>query len=496
MEKSPIAQSYFLKLTDKSDWDIETVKIFDSMVNWINETTFDLDIYPNQYEIVTTEQMLDAYSLTGLPLSYNHWKFGKDFAVNESSYKRGQMGLSYEMVINSNPCISYNMEENSTCLLLLVMVHAGIGHNAFFRNNYLFKQWTNADSIIEYMSFAKKYITKCEEKYGYEEVETILDACHSLMNYGVSKYKKPFDLDSEEEERRLENVEVDDFDWYNHHLWKKTLPKQSNETTKDVSFSPEENILYFIEKNSPVLKVWQKEIVRIVRKIAQYFYPQGQTKTINEGVATYIHHTLINELSDRGYLSDKFMLEFYHHHSNVVYQRPEAPFNPYTLGFNIIKDVERIVTNPTEEDKEWFPDLIGREWKDVFKEMIEGYKDDSFIHQFLSPKVIRDMKMFSISDEENAKNYTVENIHNEFGYKEIREKLANSKNRSNYVPEINVVNVDWFGDRSLTLEYTPLRDKRLKDESLMDVCDYVERLWGFEVIMVDSDTGIEVYNTQ
>ena len=86
------------------------------------------------------------------------------------------------MIINSNPCISYNMEDNTTCLTLLVLAHAGMGHNHFFKNNYLFKQWTQADAIVDYMVFAKNYIAKCEEKYGFEEVELTLDACHALMS--------------------------------------------------------------------------------------------------------------------------------------------------------------------------------------------------------------------------------------------------------------------------------------------------------------------------
>ena len=485
MKKSPISKEEFIKMTDSPDWDIEVVKKFDEMVEWINETTFDLSLYTNQYEIVTAEQMLDAYSLVGLPLSYTHWKFGKDFSMNESSYKRGQMGLSYEMIINSDPCISYNMEENSTCLLLLVMIHAGIGHNAFFKNNYLFKQWTDATSIIDYMNFAKKYVSKCEELYGEEEVEKVLDAAHSLMNYGVSKYKKPYDMDVENESNRIDEETLNDIS--NNHLWYNTLPKKKEIEKEEPSFDPEENILYFLEKNSPVLKVWQKELIRIVRKVSQYFYPQGQTKTINEGVATYIHHTLVNELSDRGYLSDKFMIEFYKHHSNVVYQQPHAPFNPYTLGFNIIKDVERIVKNPTEEDREWFPDLIDREWKDVFKEIVEDYKDDSFIYQFLSPNVIRQMGMYNVTDDKVDTEVLISDIHNDEGYKRIREGLAKSKNRAAYVPEINVVDVDWFGNRTMTLRYTAYNDKKLNKPSLRDVVEYIKSLWGFTVKLVDEN---------
>ncbi|STF39522.1 SpoVR family protein [Escherichia coli] len=34
---------------------------------------------------------------------------------------------------------------------------------------------------------------------------------------------------------------------------------------------PQENLLYFMEKNAPLLESWQREILRIVRKVSQYF---------------------------------------------------------------------------------------------------------------------------------------------------------------------------------------------------------------------------------
>ncbi len=85
---------------------------------------------------------------------------------------------------------------------------------------------------------------------------------------------------------------------------------------------PQENILYFIEKNAPLLQPWQREIVRIVRKIAQYFYPQGQTKVMNEGWASFWHYTLLHALYDEGLVTDEFMLEILHNHTNVIVQPP------------------------------------------------------------------------------------------------------------------------------------------------------------------------------
>ncbi len=53
-----------------------------------------LDVYPNQIEVITAEQMLDAYSSVGMPLFYKHWSFGKQFAFQEASYRKGLDGAS------------------------------------------------------------------------------------------------------------------------------------------------------------------------------------------------------------------------------------------------------------------------------------------------------------------------------------------------------------------------------------------------------------------
>ena len=276
------------------------------------------------------------------------------------------MGLAYELVINSSPCISYNMEENTTCLMILVLAHAAYGHNHFFKNNYLFKQFTHADHIIDYMQFAKNYISECEEKYGLEEVELTLDACHALMNYGVDKYKKPVKLSPLEEKERFKQ-KVEDDRILENVIWK-TIPKQEEkkERIKNFPETPEENILYFLEKNAPYLKEWQREIVRIVRKISQYFYPQGMTKVLNEGCATFSHYEIINKMWEEGYLTDGFMLEFLHNHSNVIFQpgfdsKYYSGINPYTLGFNILKDIKRMSLEPTDEDYKWFPTIAGNQ---------------------------------------------------------------------------------------------------------------------------------------
>ncbi len=341
-------------ISDDSEWSFELLEQYDKVIGQI-AAEYGLKTFPNQIEVITSEQMIDYYSAVGMPLGYFHWSFGKQFMEVEQHYRRGHMGLAYELVINSDPCIAYLMEENTLTMQAIVIAHACYGHNSFFKNNYLFKSWTNPKAIIDYLLFSKNYIAECEKKYGFEAVENILDACHALMNFGVDRYHRPQKL-SLEEEKNLQRQREAYLQAQVNELWR-TIPRKKNKTSEDdiepFPKEPQENILYFIEKHAPLLEPWQREVVRIVRKIAQYFYPQKQTKVMNEGWACFWHYTLINELYNRQFVSDRFMLEFFQNHTNVV-QQPDFDeqgyhnLNPYTLGFNMFMDIRRICENPTD----------------------------------------------------------------------------------------------------------------------------------------------------
>src|SRR6202142_52620 len=191
-------------LFESADWDFATIQRINDAVEEIAIDELGLDVYPNQIEVISTEQMLDAYSSIGMPLFYKHWSFGKQFARNEALYRAGMQGLAYEIVINSNPVISYIMEENTATMQALVISHAAYGHNHFFKNNYVFKQWTDAVGILDYLDFAKRYVAQCEERHGRIAVEQTLDAAHALMAHGVDRYpgKKKLDLRAEEQRAR------------------------------------------------------------------------------------------------------------------------------------------------------------------------------------------------------------------------------------------------------------------------------------------------------
>ncbi len=485
-------------LPSPNDWSFELIDRYHEVIRETAES-FGLDTYPNQLEIITTEQMMDAYASVGMPVNYRHWSYGKEFISTEKNYRRGHMGLAYEIVINSNPCISYLMEENTMAMQALVIAHAAYGHNSFFKGNYLFRMWTDAGSIIDYLVYAKNYIANCEEQHGLDAVETFLDSCHALMNHGVDRYRRPSRKNLAQELLARKDREAYAQRQVNE-MWR-TLPRKAGQVAEEAEVrrfpeEPQENLLYFIEKNAPLLEPWQREVVRIVRKVAQYFYPQRQTQVMNEGWATFWHHHLLNTMYDRGYLSDGVMIEWLKSHTNVVYQPPVghkaySGINPYALGFAMYTDIKRICEAPTEEDRQWFPAIAGGDWLETLDHAMRNFKDESFIGQYLSPKLMRDFRLFAIHDDEKEKELEVSAIHDDAGYRRLRESLSRQYDLGEREPNIQVWSVNLRGDRSLTLRHTQHNDRPLND-SAQEVLKHVARLWGFGVHLESVKGGGEI----
>jgi spore cortex formation protein SpoVR/YcgB (stage V sporulation) len=489
-------------LFDSAEWNFDVLKNIYDAVEEIGAGELKLNVYPNQIEVITSEQMLDAYASTGMPLMYRHWSFGKHFAREASQYRRGARSLAYELVINSNPCINYVMEENSATMQTLVIAHAAFGHNHFFKNNSMFLQWTNADTILDYLAFAKDYVTKCEERYGIDAVEAIVDAAHALMRQGVSRQPKrlralnPAKAAARQEQRRA--YEESTF----NDLWR-TVPKPPIDETKldegpedqQALGIPEENVLYFIEKYAPRLEAWEREIIRIVRIISQYFYPQRQTKMMNEGCATFVHYEIMNRLHEKGLLNEGAMLEFMHVHSSVLTQpafddRRFSGMNPYALGYAMMRDIKRICEEPTDEDRDWFPEIAGNgDGLGTLKSAWADFRDESFILQYLSPRVIRDFRFFTLHDEANERVLKVSAIHDERGYKRIRSHLAAQYDVCALDPDIKVTDADLSGARRLTLTHSA-RNGVLLDRNECDrTLRYVAQLWGYRVKLIEVDSG-------
>jgi spore cortex formation protein SpoVR/YcgB (stage V sporulation) len=496
-----------IPLFDGAEWDFALIDEVYQTMGGIALGEMGLSIYPNQIEVITAEQMLDAYSSIGMPVMYRHWSFGKRFAYDEAMYRKGHRSLAFEIVINSDPCINYIMEENSMTMQALVIAHAAYGHNHFFKNNYQFQQWTQADSIIDYLAFAKDFVAACEERYGEEAVETTLDSAHAIMNQGISRNLVPRARDLAKRERVKQQSRAEHFEQTFDAVLARTLPEinrgvpAAKPTAAQAEQKrlglPEENLLYFLEKNAPKLADWQRELLRIVRNLSQYFYPQRQTKMMNEGCATYTHYEIMNRMYDRGMLTEGSMLEFLHSHSSVVFQptfkdRRYSGINPYALGFAMMRDIERICTVPTAEDRDWFPDFAGNgDPMGTLRDAWANYRDESFVLQFLSPTLMRELRLFALRDDARDPAVRITSIHDERGYREVRKRLAATYDVAAMDPDIQVTDADLAGSRRLVLTHTVRNGITLDKTECERTMQCIAQLWGYRVrlVEVDVETG-------
>lgn len=484
-------------LFDGVDWTFDKLRRTHDAIDEVARNDLGLDIYPNQIEIISSEQMLDAHSSIGMPVMYRHWSFGKHFIHHEQLYRKGARGLAYEIVINSNPCISYCLEENTMALQALVMAHAAFGHNHFFKSNHLFRQWTDPEGILDYLEYGRGYIHRCEEHHGQAEVERLLDAAHALMPASVFRHRRPLPP-SLSAERARQRQRIEEEDRAAHYLWDALASgRRTSETEtearerKRAMHLPEENLLFFVEKYSPVLQPWQREVLRIVRNIGQYFYPQRQTQVMNEGCACFVHYYILQRLHREGRIDDGAMLEILHNHTSVLTQPDfDDPrydgINPYAIGFAMTQDIRRVCEEPTEEDRAWFPEIAGcRDWRGVLKDAWASYRDESFIQQFLSPRIMRRFRMFAVSDDSKDSFVTVAGIHDERGYHEVRDALARSRDVSIFEPDIQIVDVSLLGDRVLHLQHRRRSGIPLDPAARESTLAHLRELWGYGVAMED-----------
>ncbi len=478
-----------LKIDSKMLWTED--KIYAAHQEIMTIAAEELDIVPgrdlneDQIEIVTAEQMIDAYASIGLPVNYTHWSFGKDFVQNMSRYQSGQQGLAYELIINSSPTIQILMEENSMLEQTMVMAHC-VGHNFVFKNNEYFKTWTNSSSIIDYMVFARDYIRHCEDRYGAAEVEKVLDACHAIKSHGVDKYRRKHQSRSSSEQMAMDILQADAQRQKELDIILQRTTYTDEKVAETIEeMEREENLLYFIMKNSPNLPNWKREIIRIVYKVSQYFYPQSMCQTVHEGMASFCHYYIMTRLEEKGILTPDAYMAFLQSHSGVVYQptykdKWYSGFNPYALGFNIFKDIKRAAIEPDAEDQEWIPAACGKKWQDVVKTAASEFRDDGFIMQMMSPKVIRDMGMFTVEYTEKTAPTVIE-IQDELGYKNIRNQLAASKQRINFCPEIYVKASNLDTSRELELQYSPYMGRTIDVKDAEAVVKHIDYLWGYPV---------------
>lgn len=463
--------------TEKSLMDIWKI------VSKIAREEFSLDFYEPYFEICTFEEMLQIYT-TGFPIMFNHWSFGKAYEDLYKQYKHNKTSIAYEVIFNTNPALCYLLETNSSVMQGLVMAHAAVGHSAFFKNNEFIRENTNAKTIIPFLRGFRDFTAECEAKYGSKRVEEILDVCKSLSLYAIDR-ADVVNLTKQQREAKQIKRELEqekDFDL----LVAEVEAKDTEVGTVTSNRLREENILKFVAKNSPSLKQWERELILMYCKTEQYFYPLMFTKLMNEGYASFWHYTIMNRLYDLGYLNDGDMLEFLHSHTGVLTQRDHDQrgyngINPYSLGFAMFSEIKRICTNPTDEDKFYSPNLIGKNWIEEVNFAAANFKDESFILQYLTPKLVRDFKLFKFEDNSHNPFWEIKATQDDQDFREIRTQLAEHYNIFNRVPLTYVEGTDLKGSRALYLVQKESINAQIEGNSALRVIELLKKIWPYPI---------------
>lgn len=396
-----------------------------------------LDFFETIFEIVTYDQLNMIASYGGFPVRYPHWRFGMEYEHLSKSYEYG-LSKIYELVINNDPCYAYLMEGNDFIDQKLVMAHV-YGHCDFFKNNQWFAP-TNRKMMDEMANHATR-IRRHVDRYGQEAVEDFIDRCLSLENL-IDRYspytsmKIPNLEHVVDSDRMGMEAEVPGRlkvhrDYMEHYINPPEALKKAAEADRlkkeedaQVVFpaKPEKDILMFLIQHAP-LAPWQQDILSIMREEAYYFSPQGMTKILNEGWASYWHSKLMTEKI----MTDCDIIDFADRHSGTMAMSPTG-FNPYKIGIELFRDIEER-WNKGRFGKEWeeCEDLALRaQWdrktgrgKEKIFEVRRNYNDVTFIDEFLTEEFCVKNKMFVYKFNKRTGQYEVDTR----DFKAIKRKL-------------------------------------------------------------------------
>lgn len=387
-----------------------------------------LDFFETVFELVTYDQLNMIAAYGGFPVRYPHWRFGMEYESLSKSYEYG-LSKIYELVINNDPCYAYLMEGNEFLDQKLVMAHV-FGHCDFFKNNYWFSPTDRKmmDNMANHATRIRRYM----DRFGVENVENFIDLCLSLENlidrYSPYSPKKiaelPKENASEEEEVIDDHGHLGDGRLRVHRGYMEKYinpPEFVQEQKKRIAEErqrsgvfpekPERDVLNFLLHYAP-LKPWQQDVLAIVRDEAYYFAPQGMTKIMNEGWASYWHSKILTEKI----MNDSEIIDFADRHSGTMAMSPTS-FNPYKVGIELFRNIE----------ERWNKGQFGRDWEEcadlnqkknwnthagkgrekIF-EVRKHYNDVTFIDEFLTEDFCVEHKMFVYKFNKRTGQYEVD----------------------------------------------------------------------------------------
>ncbi len=424
-----------------------------------------LDFFETVFEMVTYDQISQFAAYGGFPVRYPHWKFGMEYEHLSKSYEYG-LSKIYEMVINTDPCYAYLMIGNSHMDQKLVMAHV-YGHCDFFKNNFWFSK-TNRKMMDQMANHATR-VRRYMDLYGNDTVENFIDVCLSVENlidrYGMyTDQQKTFirteskDIQKPHTPEELGLLKVNKSymrDYINPpdfiESQKKKLQDKILEKRNKFPEEPVKDVLNFLIHYAP-LEEWQQDLLSMIRDESCYFSPQGMTKTMNEGWASYWHSKIMTEKI----LNDSEIIDFADHHSGTMAIQPGG-YNPYKIGIELFRDIE----------ERWNKGQFGREWdecddvnarknwdlksgkgKEKIFEVRARYNDVNFIDEFLSEDFCVRNKFFVYKFNQKTNRFEIDTR----DFKAIKAKLL--FHMTNFgQPIIRVENANYENKGELLLQH-------------------------------------------
>lgn len=428
---------------------------------WEVAHRFGLDPFPTRFEIVPATVMYEVGSYA-LPGRYSHWTFGKAYHRMKTMYDFG-LSKIYEVVINTNPSYGFLLETNSPIQNKLVMAHV-LGHVDFFKNNVYFSK-TNR-RMVESVSTHSGRMTEYEFKYGRKTVERLLDAVLAIEEHIDPNFfiKRPNPQSPRPQPIKRAEGRYDD-------LWrmgeKEAAPEEVSATPARQDHLPEKDIIYYIMRHSPHLQPWQRDVMAMMHEEMEYFIPQMQTKTMNEGWASYWHARIMRELD----LTDSEHMEFAELHSGVVSPHL-GQLNPYYLGYKIFEDIER---------------RAGRE--KIF-EVRELDNDVSFLRNYLTEELCEELDLF-VYELVEEEEWTI----TEKRWERVRDQLVSNMTNFGF-PYLVVADGDYNGNRELYLKHL-YEGTELDQRYARKALEHVHMLWGRPVhleTMIEDESVVMHYD--
>jgi stage V sporulation protein R len=460
---------------------------------------YGLDFFETVYEVLDWEEINEVAAFGGYPARYPHWRFGMEYIELSRSYAYG-LSKIYEMVINNDPTYAYLLAANHFMDQKLVMAHV-CGHGDFFKHNYMFAL-TNRKMVDEMANHAAR-VRNYMERFGTVEVETLLDRCLSidnLIDYNAPHgrpYSGPQGWTDEEEGIRPEPKKMkakqymDDFINPEEAL-QAERQRLHAEVRKSEHFPsrPEKDVMLFLLEHAP-LRNWERDVVGMVREEAYYFAPQGRTKIMNEGWASYWHSRLMTERL----LDPSEVVDYADHHSGTVATQP-GRLNPYKLGIELFRDIEdrwnkgRHGTQWEECDdyatrQRWDTGAM-RGMEKIF-EVRRHYNDVTFIDEFLTPDFVRTHGLFTYEFDRRSGQYVI----SDRDFAVVKEKLLFMMTNFGQ-PWIEVADGNYLNRGELLLSHR-YEGVPLKMDKARETLENVQRLWRRPVHVetyVDDDPAV------